>query len=276
LTGRRGVARFFGHAHPETTLSAYATSRPIPAVLLLLGGLFVASARAGDAALAACLERLQADDVLVADAAVEEIAEFGSAGVEALLPLLDDDRRDVRAGAIRGLGLLADPRAADPVRRVLEGTLGRPEPDTLADRYFRILAIQALGRIGDRGSAPLLREIATSGDEFERAHAGISLFLSGEDPGYDLARECLADTAMAVRNLVVAGLGESDDPRARDLILPMTRDASWVVRDSAYWALRGWSNDSREVAAALREGRNDPSWYVRQTVDRVMEARKGE
>ncbi|HEY7820965.1 MAG TPA: HEAT repeat domain-containing protein, partial [Vicinamibacteria bacterium] len=123
-------------------------------------------------------------------------------------------------------------------------------------------------------SAPLLREIATSGDEFERAHAGISLFLSGEDPGYDLARECLADTAVAVRNLVVAGLGESDDPRARDLMLPMTRDPSWVVRDSAYWALRGWSGDSREVASALEEGRNDPSWYVRQTVDRVLEARK--
>jgi HEAT repeat protein len=254
-------------------LPATATRRPIPAVLLL-GSLLAASSRADDAGLAASLERLQADDVLVADAAVEEIVGYGSAGVDALLPLLDDDRRDVRAGAIRGLGLLGDPRAAEPIRRVLEGTLDRPDPDTMADRYFRILAIQALGRIGDRGSAPLLREIATSGDEFERAHAGISLFLSGEDPGYDLARECLADTAVAVRNLVVTGLGESDDPRARDLILPMTRDPSWVVRDSAYWALRRWSGDSREVASALEEGRNDPSWYVRQTVDRVLEARK--
>ena len=256
-------------------MPATVTRRPIAAVLLL-GSLLAASARADDDGLAASLERLQSDDVLVADAAVEEIAGYGSAGVDALLPLLDDDRRDVRAGAIRGLGLLADPRAAEPIRRVLEGTLGRPEPDTMADRYFRILAIQALGRIGDRGSAPLLREIATSGDEFERAHAGISLFLSGEDPGYDLARECLADTAVAVRNLVVAGLGESDDPRARDLILSMTRDPSWIVRDSAYWALRGWSRESREVASALREGRNDPSWYVRQTVDRVLKARKAE
>ena len=241
---------------------------------LFLPVFLLAPAHADDAALADALRRLEADDVLVADAAVEEIVAFGSAGVAALLPLLRDDRRDVRGGAIRGLGLLREPRAGEPIRAILAGTLSRDEPDTMEDRYFRILAIQALGRIRDRESADLLREVASSGDEFERAHAGISLFLSGEDPGYDLARECLADTAMAVRNLVVTGLGESDDARARDLILSMTRDESWVVRDSAYLALRAWAADSREVAAALQEGRKDPSWYVRQTVDQVLETRK--
>ena len=81
---------------------------------------------------------------------------------------------------------------------------------------------------------------------------------------------------MAVRNLVVTGLGESDDPRARDLVLSMTDDESWVVRDSAYWALRAWVAGSREVATVLREGRDDPSWYVRQTVAQVLETRKVE
>ncbi len=75
---------------------------------------------------------------------------------------------------------------------------------------------------------------------------------------------------MAVRNLVVAGLGDSSDPRARELVLAATGDASWVVRDSAYWALRAWSNDSPEVEEALRRGENDPSWYVRQTVAQVI------
>jgi HEAT repeat protein len=226
--------------------------------------------RADDVGLAESLQRLQADDVLVADAAVEEIVVFGPAGADALLPLLADERRDIRAGAVRGLGLLKEPRAAEPIRDILRETLGRSEPDTMEDRYFRILAVQALGRIRDSGSLDLLREVTESEDGFERAHAGISLFLLKEDPGYSLVQECLADTAMAVRNVVVAGLGESDDPRARDLILAMTGDESWVVRDSAYWALRVWSIESDEVTEALRRGASDSSWYVRQTVAQVM------
>ena len=233
---------------------------PLPAVL-------------GDT-LADALQRLQADDVLVADAAVEEIVAFGDPAADALLSLLEDDRRNVRAGAIRGLGLLREPRAAQAVRAVLRSTQERSEPDTMEDRYFRILATQALGRIGDPGSAPLLRDLAGSGDSFERAHAGIALFLLEEDPGYDLVLVCLADTAMAVRNVVVEGLAESSDPRARDLVLPMTRDESWVVRDSAYWALRAWPTDP-EVEAALRQGAEDPSWYVRQTVTQVMSGAPG-
>lgn len=228
--------------------------------------------------LAEALTRLQADDVLVADAAVEEIAAFGEDGANALLELLPDPRRDVRAGAIRGLGLLREPRAAGPLRELLRASLDDPEPDTLADRYFRVLAVQALGRIGDRESTDLLRRVLQEGDEFERAHAGISLFLSGEDPGYDVVRECLADTAMAIRNLAVEGLGDSDSDRARELVLSMTDDESWVVRDTAYRVLGKWPQDGA-VREALRKGVEDPSWFVRQTVDearRVPEHEKGE
>jgi HEAT repeat protein len=174
----------------------------------------------------------------------------------------------VRAGAIRALGLLREARAAAPLERALRRSLDRTEPDTMAERYFRILTIQALGRIGDRSAAPLLREAARREDPFERAHAAISLFLLGEDPGYDLLRECLADTAMAIRNLAVEGLGESEDPRALRLLLERTRDESWVVRDSAYRALARWS-DREEVAEALERGGGDPSWFVRQTVAEV-------
>jgi HEAT repeat protein len=239
---------------------------------LLAGALTSPSpARAAAADLQQALTHLQADDVLVADAAVEEIVAFGEEGAQALLPLLDDSRRDVRAGAIRGLGLLREARAAGPLRGLLGGSLDDRSPDTLDDRYFRILAVQALGRIGDRDSAALLRRVLDEGDEFERAHAGISLFLFGEDPGYDVVRECLADTAVAIRNLVVEGLGSSDSDQARELALPMTDDESWVVRDSAYRVLANWPEDGA-VREALRKGAGDPSWYVRQTVDEVRRA----
>jgi HEAT repeat protein len=217
------------------------------------------------------LRRLQADDVLVADAAVEELVALGSPAATALLPLLDDSRRDVRAGAVRGLGLLREAAAAPGIREMLRRSLADASPDTFDDRYFRILTVQALGRIGDAGSADLLRSVASTGDAYERAHAGISLFLLGEDPGYDVVRECLADTVTAVRNAAVQGLGESRDPRARRLVLSMTADPSWVVRDSAYRALGRWPVDP-EIGEAIDRGAADPSWFVRET---VAEARRG-
>lgn len=218
---------------------------------------------AGD--LEGALTRLQSDDVLVADRAVEEIVAEGEAGAEALLALVSDTRRDVRAGAIRGLGLLQDGRAVKPLQEALGASLDRSEPDTMEDRYFRVLEIQALGRIGDPSSAPLLRQVLDGGDAFERAHAGISLFLLGEDPGYDLVRDCLADSSMAIRNLAVEGAAEAGPEKARSLVLPMIEDASWVVRESAFRVLQTWPSDD-EIRDALERGANDPSWYVRQTV----------
>ncbi|MGQ0721788.1 MAG: HEAT repeat domain-containing protein [Candidatus Eiseniibacteriota bacterium] len=224
--------------------------------------------RAAAGPLEEALRRLQADDVLVADAAVEELVSLGGPAARALLPLLEDPRRDVRAGAIRGLGLLREPAAAGALREDLGRSLDDPAPDTFDDRYFRILAVQALGRIGDGGSADLLRAVASRGDAHERAHAGISLFLLGEDPGYDVVRECLADTATAIRNVAVQGLGDSQDPRARTLVLSMTSDPSWVVRDSAFRALRRWPVDP-EIGEAIERGAADPSWFVRETVAEV-------
>jgi HEAT repeat protein len=67
----------------------------------------------------------------------------------------------------------------------------------------------------------------------------------------------------------VEGLGGSTDSRARSLVLPMTGDESWVVRDSAYRALAAWRGD-REVRAALKKGAEDPSWFVRETVREIQ------
>lgn len=241
--------------------------------LRLLGAVWVAwgasaggSLAADPADLDAALTRLQSGEPLMADAAVEELVAWGPPAVDALLPLLSDPRRDVRAGAIRGLGLLADERASAPLRAGLEASLDTVEPDDFAARYHRILLIQALGRLRDPEAHDLLRAAAGRGDAFERAHAAISLFLSGADPGYDLVLETLEMADPALRHLAVAGLAESEDDRARELLLASTADESWIVRDGAYQALHRW-RDREEVRAAYRRGAKDSSWYVRQTVE---------
>ncbi len=233
----------------------------------------VAAAAAPPKPLEAALRDLQADDLLVADSAVDELVACGPEAVPALLPLLADGRRDVRAGAIRALGLIGDPRAGEPVLGALRGCLEREEPDTFEDRYIRILAIQALGRLREQKAVPALGMLARSGDPFERAHAAVSLFLLGEELGYDLLRRSLADTSLAIRNIAVEGLGEGRTEVARDLILAATDDESWVVRDTAYRALGSWLEDE-QVRAALRKGAEDPSRLVRETVAE-LQSREG-
>ncbi len=222
---------------------------------------------ASAASLQEALVRLRSDDILVADAAVEEIAAFGPPAADSLLALFHDARRDVRAGAVRGLGLLGDPRAAAPIADLLLGSLDRREPDTFDDRYFRILAIQALGRLRAAESAPLL-ERAARGDPFERAHAGVALFHLGLDAGRRIVAASLADTTVALRKLTVDGLGEDASPGARDLLLRAAQDPSWIVRDSAFRALARWREES-EVKEALAQGAADASWFVRETVAEV-------
>lgn len=237
----------------------------------VLGGILGGAAGTAPAhadAVEEALARLHDADVLVADAAVEELVALGAPAVEALLPFLDSPARDVKAGALRGLGLLGDARAAEPIRTQLARSLELDRPDTMNDRYFRNLSIQALGRLRDGESAELLRRIARRPDSFERAHAAIALFLCGADPGYDLVREGLNHEDMAIRNLVVNGVGESDDPRALDLLLPRVDDSSWVVRDTAFRSLARHAADSR-VKDALRRGESDSSWFVRETVAEI-------
>lgn len=233
-------------------------------LLVLVVG--VCAAQAPSTPLEVALRDLQADDLLVADAAVDRLVACGEAAVPALLPFVADERRDVRAGAIRALGLIGDPRAGGPVLGVLRGTLAGGEPDTFEDRYLRILAIQALGRLREPKAVPALQELAAEGgDPFEKVHAAVSLFLLGEELGYDLLRRSLADTSLAIRNIAVEGLADGRTEVARDLILAATQDESWVVRDAAYRALGSWLEHD-EVRAALRKGAEDPSRFVRETV----------
>ncbi len=250
--------------HLSVWLRAGAGCRPAAAVLVaaLMPAFGAAPARA--AGLDDALTRLASDDVLVADAAVEEIVAFGPPAVDSLLARLDHPARDVRAGAIRGLGLLGDARAAEPLRARLAASTARGTPDTMESRYLHILLIQAAGRVRDAAAADLLRALADGGDAFERAHAAVSLMALDADPGYDRIRQCLANEDPAIRCIAAEGLGEAGGSAGVPLLLQAAADEAWVVRDAAYRALGRFREDPA-VAGALERGATDPSWYVRRT-----------
>jgi HEAT repeat protein len=214
--------------------------------------------------LAEAMQQLRSPDILISDAAVEDIVRAGPLAVDSLLAVLGDSRRDVRAGAIRGLGLLGDPRAVPPLLRLLEGSLERRKPDTFEDRYLRILSIQSLGRLRAKEAARIL-ERASKGDAFEEAQSAVALFQLQESLGYSLVEKCLSDTTLAIRNLVVEGISEENSPEAKKILIEATKDPSWVVRDTAYRGLGNWKSDS-EVAEVLLAGESDSSWFVRETV----------
>jgi len=210
------------------------------------------------------MERLRSSDILVSDAAVEDIVQAGPTAVDSLLGVLGDSRREVRAGAIRGLGMLGDPRATAPILELLRGSLERRKPDTFEDRYLRILEIQALGRLRAKEAAGVL-ERASKGDAFEEAQSAVALFHLGENLGYSLVEKCLSDTTLAIRNLVVEGVSEENTQEAKRILIHATKDPSWVVRDTAYRGLGKWDTDS-EAANVLNSGEADSSWFVRETV----------
>lgn len=241
-----------------------ARGRPAPALLVAVLLAVAGAGPARAAGLAEALTRLASDDVLVADAAVEEVVAFGAPAVDSLLARLDHPARDVRAGAIRGLGLLGDARAAEPLRARLAASVGREAPDTMESRYLRILLIQAAGRVRDAAAADLLQQLADGGDAFERAHAAVSLMALDADPGYDRVRQCLANEDPAIRCIAAEGLGEAGGSAAVPLLLEAAADSAWVVRDAAYRALGRYREDPA-VAGALERGAADPSWYVRRT-----------
>ncbi|MDR4478429.1 MAG: HEAT repeat domain-containing protein [Nitrospira sp.] len=108
-----------------------------------------ALAAIGTAAVEGLIHALEHDDWLVRLHAVEALGKLKSpASVDPLLRALFNERDSaIREDVVRALGALRDARAVDYLVTVMK------EPS------LRLLAVEALGHIGDRRAVPLLRRI---------------------------------------------------------------------------------------------------------------------
>lgn len=206
---------------------------PSPAVTALLSGL-------GEQALPDLLRALGSGRDDVRDGAVAALAGMGQGAWPALVPLLSDPSHRVRVGAARALEASgwtpANPNETFAYRSALGdweavaamGPVAAPFlAEALRDPHpgVREEAARALGRCGDAGSAPYLRDLlALDPEEEVRAAAAGSLGELAGPQAVPSLREALSDRSHAVRAAAAAALDtlgwrpESDDETVAHLV----------------------------------------------------------
>jgi HEAT repeat protein len=196
--------------------------------------------RGGEQALPELLRALASVQDQVRDGAVLALAGMGSVAWPALVLRLRDPSRRVRLGAARALAgggwAPADARDAFAFSSALDdwdtvaamGSAATPFlTEALADPHpgVREAAARTLGRSGDPGGVPPLRDLLARDPEEEvREAAAAALGLLADPRGVSTLREALSDRSHMVRAAAAAALGalgwrpESDAETAAHLL----------------------------------------------------------
>lgn len=147
----------------------------------------------------------------------------------ALMELINDPDRKVRASVIKLVGLLGDVRAI----KVLIGALSDP------DRRTRANAVEAFEDIGNPRLNGLLVPFLKDPDNRVRANAAKALWNLGVPETKDVIEEMLHDPVENMRLSAVWALGEINYPGVRVILGGVAeRDASPVVRKKAQETLQ--------------------------------------
>jgi len=216
----------------------------------------------------ACLaERATRDEAPpVRIAAIEAIAMIGSGTmVQVLLPLVHEPNLEIASAAVVALGAFDPARAAPSVLFALHsqeprlvraalGALGRPAAGHAVNaiRWFvlesrdddlRLLAIEALGRIGDSAAIEALVQFS---DDRRLREAVVVALTEIDDAHVDDLRRVLNDPDRRRRRLIVDAMSRSRGPSAGAVLASALEDESESIRLAAARGL------SRRDAAGAR------------------------
>ena len=213
--------------------------------------------------------------------------EMAMAG-DALLKALKDADAVVRARAVVALALLGDPRAQDPLMKIV---VHDPDPDTrqrasdaltmlaaphpqklsiepaltklnAADAFARLDGAHELEKAHDRAAVgPLLKLLDGERDvEVRRAAIG-ALAALGDEIAVPALIAIARRDSLSVREFAIGALAALDDARAVDPLVVLTKDREPSIRR---YSLRALAFLHREgTLGAILEGLGDPVAEVR-------------
>jgi HEAT repeat protein len=192
------------------------------------------------------IERLGEKDTTAAMRTAVALSKLGAAAVEPLLDALHHNNPAIRAGAVRTLGWIRDPRAV----QLLLNVMCRDDSEDV-----RLLAQWALVNIGEAVIEPLIR-LLPSPEECLWVYAAEALAKFG-DPAVEPLIAALGDERPQVRMVAATVLGHIGDLRAVEPLIALLQDPDPGVQQEATAALSDMAariNDAdlrRKVARAL-------------------------
>jgi heparin/heparan-sulfate lyase len=173
----------------------------------------------------ALAQALHDQDGFVRNAAGEALRKIGQLAVDALVAAIGCQEAGVRIVAVRALGGIGDPRAAERLAVAVKGD------DPAVCRW----AIWALGKIKDPRGVPALMGALKDDDSRTREHATWALGETGE-PAVGALITALGDESDETRGSAVRALAVIGKPAVAPLMAAL-RDRNGFVRANAAQAL---------------------------------------
>lgn len=176
---------------------------------------------------------LRSKDPKARENAAEELGRSKSrSAVKPLIAALNDPDEHVRMIVVRALGEIGDPRAADPLLKLLQVSLGRRSEWA----YYIPYMAQALGKIGDRRAIEPLTDLLKHPKHSVREEAARALVRFGDRPTksvVELLVDLLDDPDEEVRQYAAEELGGRSDARAVARLVQALKDRRFSAQLAA-------------------------------------------
>lgn len=188
----------------------------------------------GAAAIPLLIEILKCNNVPLSKLASDALVQIGSSAVEAVIAGLDERTWYKRERSAETLGNMGDPRAVQPLIRVLEG---RPYSENAGklfsdwDAYVCSAAIEALGKLGDSQALEPLAQMSDDPSASIRQAAVQALSnwkhksAAQKRVSADMCVKMLDDPSQEVRLSAVRTLAKLKDPQAIPALIRRLNDS---------------------------------------------------
>jgi bilin biosynthesis protein len=153
--------------------------------------------------------------------------------IEGLIEALNYKDESIQLGAIKALGSANDPRAIDPLIKILR------------HYYFGNFATFALGKMGEPAIEPLINSLKDKNINV-RMKSAYALGLIGTETAVKPLNQLLDDENDTVRMDAAAALGMIGSKKAVEPLIKSLKDKHWKVRENSACSL-GLIGDKKAI-----------------------------